>query len=200
VERGGVPVGEQDLAHDLLDLLVADPPVLPRRAAGQHQPAQGVGAVVLHQLERVEHVAQVLAHLAAVLVQEQPEAQHRLVGRPVEHHRPDGHQRVEPAAGLVDRLADELRRVGRLDAGVRVADLRERHRARVVPDVDHLGHPPALGAALLARHDDVVDERPVRVERGQVLPGARAEVGQALHDQPVAGSAVQRQTGSGVPQ
>ena len=75
-----------------------------------------------------------------------PRQTHVLVRRLVEDQRADGHQRVEPAAGLVDRLADELRRVGLLEhlvgaLGVRVAPLRERHRPGVVPRVDHLGHP-----------------------------------------------------------
>ena len=45
-------------------------------------------------------------------------------------------QRVEPAARLVDRLGDEVGREARLELGavlVRVAPLRERHRARVEP-------------------------------------------------------------------
>ena len=62
----------------------------------------------VHQLERVEDVAQVFAHLAAVGIQDVPEAQHVAITRLVEHERPDRHQRVEPAAGLVDRLADEV--------------------------------------------------------------------------------------------
>ena len=73
-----------------------------------------------------------------------------LVGALVEHQRADRHQRVEPAAGLVDRLADVLRGIGLVELllgalDVRVAPLRERHRAGVEPRVDDLGH-PSVGA------------------------------------------------------
>ena len=56
--------------------------------------------------------------------------------------------------------------------------LRERHRARVVPDVDHLGYPLRQGLALRAVERDPVHERPVRVESGQVPPGQLGQFGQ----------------------
>ena len=145
-ERGGVPVGEQDLADDLLERGAPDPPGRPRRAGAGHEPAQRVGAVLVHERDRLQHVAEVLAHLAAVLGEDVAEADHVLVRGPAEDQRADRHQRVEPAAGLVDRLADVLRRVGLLEdllVPVRRAPLGERHRARVVPGVDHVGHPAA---------------------------------------------------------
>src|SRR5664280_388609 len=114
-ERRGVPVGQQDLAHDFLERVVANPPGAPWRAGAEHQPAQRVRAVPLEQCERVQHVAQVLAHLAAVGVEDVAQAEHRLVRRAVEDQRADRHQGVEPAAGLVDGLADVLGRVGALE-------------------------------------------------------------------------------------
>ena len=145
LEGDRVPVGQQDLADGLLDGVVPDPPRGPRRSAGSHEPADGVGSVLVHQRDRLEDVAEVLGHLAAVLGQDVAQAEHVLVRRLVEDQRPDGHQRVEPAAGLVDRLADEVGRVGLLEhrrgaLDVRVAPLRERHRPGVEPRVDHLGH------------------------------------------------------------
>ena len=88
-----------------------------------------------------------LAHPAAVLGEDQAEAQHVLVRRAVEDQRADRHQRVEPAARLVESLADELRRVGGLERlgtarQVRVSPLRERHRPGVVPGIDDVGLPP----------------------------------------------------------
>ena len=83
--------------------------------------------------------------------------------------------------------------------GVRVAPLGERHRAAVVPAVDDLGHARGGRAALRAGQRDVVDERPVRVQRGEVLAGQRAELGQRP-DAPSGAPSAQRQIGSGVPQ
>ena len=78
----------------------------------------------------------------------------------------DRQQRVEPAAGLVQRLADEVGREALLEVlevMVRRAELGERHRARVKPDVDHLGHAVHLAAAVVAGEHDVVDERAVGI-------------------------------------
>ncbi len=122
-----------------------------------------------------------LGHLAAVLGQDVAQADDVLVRRLVEHQGADGHQRVEPAAGLVDRLGDELRRVPALEqllVLVRVAPLRERHRARVVPGVDDLGHAGGRrpAAVLGAGEGDLVDERAVRVQPGLVGAGQLGEL------------------------
>ena len=103
----------------------------------------------------------------------------------VEHHGVDRHQRVEPATGLVDALADEVGREGLLEplrgpGCVREPPLRKGHRARVEPGVDHLGH-PAIGAVLAVEPEGhVVDEGPVRIQLGQVAPGQRGQLGQRL--------------------
>ena len=98
---------------------------------------------------RHDDVAERLRHLLALGIGDVPEAEHGAVRRAVEQQRRDGDQGVEPAARLVDRLADVVGRERRAEALLvlerRVA-LGERHRARVEPDVDHLGH-----AAHLAR-------------------------------------------------
>ena len=49
-----------------------------------------------------------LAHLAAVLVLHMAQHQAVFEGRAVEHQRGDGQQGVEPAAGLVDGLGNEI--------------------------------------------------------------------------------------------
>ncbi len=144
--------------------------------AGRHEPAHRVRAVLVHQRDRLEDVAQVLGHLAAVLGEDVAQADHVLVRGLVEDQRADRHQRVEPAAGLVDGLGDELRRVTALEqllVLVRVAPLRERHRARVVPGVDDLRHARGRGAAAVLRagEGDLVDVRAVRVQAR--LVGAR---------------------------
>ncbi len=138
--------------------------------------------MLVHERDRLEDVAQVLGHLAAVLGEDVAQADHVLVGRLVEDEGADRHQRVEPAARLVDGLRDELRRVALLEdllVLVRVAPLRERHRARVVPGVDDLRHADRFeGAALRgAGEGDVVDVRAVRVQVRVVLAGQLAQLG-----------------------
>src|SRR5438270_10187604 len=120
-----------------------------------------------------------LAHLAALLVEDVAETEHGFVRRPVEHQRADRHQRVEPSARLVDRLTDELRGITALEllsVAMWRSPLREGHRARVVPAVDDLRHPRRGLAALLTEEADLVDERPVRVEVGQVTTGVRRQL------------------------
>ena len=136
-----------------------------------------------------------LAHLAAVLGQDVAQAQHVLVGGLVEDQGADGHQGVEPAAGLVDGLADEVGRVGALEGldgpfGVRVPPLGEGHRAGVEPGIDHLGH-PAEGALNPGQGEgDVVDVGAVRVERELVLTGHVGQLGQGSDADQVAGVGV----------
>ncbi len=136
-----------------------------------------------------------LGHLLAVLGQDVPQAEHVLVRGLVEHGGADRHQRVEPTPGLVGRLADEVGRVRLLERllralHVRVAPLRERHRAGVVPGVDHLGD-ATVGPLLTGPGEgDVVDERAVRVQVGQVTAGQLAELGARPDAHPLAGDVV----------
>ncbi len=174
LERDRVPVGEQHLAGDLGDRRVPDPARRPRRSARGHEPAHGVRTLVVHERDRLEDVAEMLAHLAAVLGEDVAEAEDVLVRALVECQRRHGHQRVEPATRLVDRLADEVGGEGLLELlrralRVRVAPLRERHRARVEPGVDDLRDAGRRLATGRAGERHVVHVRAVRVERVQVL-------------------------------
>ncbi len=169
---------------------MAHPAGRPGRAAGRHEPAHRVGAVLVHQRDRLQDVAQVLGHLAAVLGEDVAEADHVLVGRLVEDQGANRHQRVEPAAGLVDGLGDELRRVPALEqllVLVRVAPLRERHRTRVVPGVDDLRHAHRFeGAALVgAGEGHGVDERAVRVQGRLVGAGQLGQLRAGADDREV---------------
>ncbi len=202
LERDRVPVGQERLADDIGDGRMSDTSGLPGGSTGQHEPAKSVGTVLIHERDRGEDVAEVLAHLAAVLVEDVAEADDVAVRGLAEDERVDSHERVEPAAGLVDRLADE---VGRELLGegalvpVRVAEGGEGHRARVVPAVDDLGHAPGLQAALGARNGDVVDVRAVGVGLGDIEPSELAELGQRAHGRVVAiGASPDRQGGSPV--
>ena len=122
---------------------------------------------------RVDHVAARLRHLQAVLVDDVREAHDVAVRRAVEHERVHREQRVEPAARLVDRLADEVggearverRRRSRTGSGTaRSASTRSRTTRRA----------PARCAYAVprsharARDRDVVDVRAVQVHAGEV--------------------------------
>ena len=165
-ERVGVPQGEQEATAGLVNHVEAEAERIPRALRGEQIPAEGVGAGVVEHRPGLHHVALALAHLLALAIEDEPQAHHVAVGRLVEQQRALGQQRVEPAAGLVERLAHE---VGGEPAGQPVLALegvvvlRERHGARVEPHVGHLGH-AVRGAAALAADGHLVHERPVRVE------------------------------------
>jgi len=64
----------------VISVIVACRPVAtPRRAAGGHEPPHRVGAMLVHERDRLEDVAEVLAHLAPVLGEDVAEAEHVLV-------------------------------------------------------------------------------------------------------------------------
>ena len=146
-ERVDVPQGEQELSHRLFEDGVAESPRRPGGAARQEHPAERVRSVTLHHGHRIHDVAERLRHLPALFVDDEPETHDRAVRGRIEVQDPLRHQRVEPAPGLVDRFGDEVRgepSFERLLAPAQlrvVAPLRERHRAGVVPGVDHLGDP-----------------------------------------------------------
>ena len=178
-ERVGVPEGEEELADRLAHRLDREPVPRPGLLRGQVVPAEGVGAVGGDHVPGLDDVAAALRHLLALGVEDQPEADAVAIAGGVEEQRRLGQQRVEPAAGLVDRLADEVGREALLELLLvleRVVELRERHRAAVVPGVDHRIDPAHLAAALLAGEDDVVDVGAVEVV-GDVAAGALAELG-----------------------
>ena len=173
-ERVDVPEGQQELANDLVEGLERHPTIRPRRPVREEEPAERVGAVTIEDLERVDAVAERLRHLPAVGVEDKSETHDVAVRRSVEVQDPFGHQRVEPAPRLVDRLGDE---VGgevpfeRFDAapelGV-IPPLRERHRPRVVPRVDDLGDTLRGLAALGAVERHLVDAGLVWIQVAQV--------------------------------
>ncbi len=166
-EGVGVPERQQELAHRLADRLdreaVAGPGLLGRQVV----PAEGVGAVGGDHVPGVDDVAAALRHLLALGVEDQAEADAVAEARLAEQQRRLGQQRVEPAAGLVLGLADVVGReaLGKLLLVLeRVVELRERHRAAVVPGVDHRLDPAHLAAAALAGKGDLVDVGAVQVE------------------------------------
>ncbi len=106
VEAERVPQLQHELAHRLADRVDREQVAVPRLLGGQVVPAERVGAVALDDVPGHDDVAERLGHLAPLLVGDVAEAEHGPVRRAVEQQRRDGDQRVEPAARLVDRLAD----------------------------------------------------------------------------------------------
>ena len=150
-ERVGVPEGQQELAHRFADRVDREAVARPGLLRGQVVPAEGVGAVGGDHVPGLDHVALALRHLLALGVEDQAEADAVAVAGGVEEQGRLGEQRVEPAAGLVDRLADEVGREALLEQLLvleRVVELGEGHRAAVVPGVDHRLDPAHLAAAL----------------------------------------------------
>ena len=81
--------------------------------------------------------------------------------------RGHGQKAVEPAARLVDGLADEVGREALCELLLvleRVVPLAERHGPGVEPGVDDLGGASHVFAALRAAQHDVVDVRPVQFQ------------------------------------
>ena len=106
VEAVRVPELEQELAQRLADGLDAEQVAVPRQLVRQEVPAERVRAVAVDHVPRHDDVAERLRHLLALGVGDVAEAEDGPVRALVEQQRGDRDQAVEPAAGLVDRLAD----------------------------------------------------------------------------------------------
>ena len=147
-----------------------------RGARRQQVPAHRISTVLADRGPRIDDVAQALAHLDPILVEDQAVDDASLVDRSLRkvrirqrlHKGPDGVQRVEPAACLVEAFGDEIR--GELSLCLRApgterpVPLRVGHRARVEPTVEH-----TLGAthgvtALSTRPVRLIDRRLVEVK------------------------------------
>jgi hypothetical protein len=126
--------------------------------------------VALDHVPGLDHVAPALRHLLALRIEDQAEADAVAVARGVEEQHRLGEQGVEPAPGLVDRLADEVGGEAlpeELLVLERVMELGEGHRPGVEPRIDHGRDPahPALAALGLAGEGDLVDVGAVQVLR-----------------------------------
>ena len=162
-----VPECAHEFALAFLDGIVVEAVRQPRCAVLVEIPADGVSAVLLQRLHRIDGIALRLRHLAAFLVLDMAEDDDIAVRCLVEEQRRDGDQRVEPAARLVDGLRDEVCREALLEDVLvveRIVPLCERHGARVEPAVDDFLDAVHLLAALRALDRDLVDVRAVQLD------------------------------------
>ena len=96
------------------DRVDPDGPVATERHVAHQVEAQRVGAVLVDHLERVEHVAERLAHLAAVGAEQEAVDEHVIRDGEVGRHQ---HRRPEDRVELEDVLADQVVRGGPEAAG-----------------------------------------------------------------------------------
>ena len=145
-KRVRVVPGQERPAHHVADSRVGEPLLLRAYEAGVDQvQAQCIGAVVFHQLVRWRVVAQALGHLLAVFGKHHAVDDDIAERRLLEQRRREHHQRVEPAAGLVEAFGDVLRREAGLEQVAvleRIVQLRIGHRARFEPAVQDFLDPP----------------------------------------------------------
>ena len=190
MEAVDVPELAQEQPHGLSHRIDREAVAVPGLLGGEEVPAKRVGAEAVDHLPGNDDVAERLRHLAALAVDEQPEADDVSVRGAVVEQRRDRDQRVEPAARLIKRLADE---VGRERARVELLVLKrsvvlgKRHRARVKPDVDHLADTAHLAAAL-AGERQLVDVGAVGVADG--LSGSPFELREGADADAMLGIAV----------
>ena len=114
-----------------------DPVVLGEIDRQRPQP-QDVRAIILHQVDGADRVAQGLGHFHALGVHREAVGQHRIVRRPPARPAAFEQRRLEPAAMLVAALDIDVRRPALV--GPMPALQREHMRAATVePDVEDVG-------------------------------------------------------------
>ena len=152
-ERVGVPEGTEDLSLRFRDGAAGEAVRQPGRGVRVEVPADGVGTVGVQRFHRVDGIALGLGHLLAVFVLDVAEDDDVLVWRLVEDEGADREKGVEPAAGLVDGLGNEVCRELGLEEFLvleGIVVLGEGHGAGVEPAVDDFGDTLHLAAAVRA--------------------------------------------------
>ena len=107
-------------------------------------------------------------HFLALFVEDQVVDQYVLIRRAALDDRGNCHQRIEPASGLVDPLADEVRREELIEVlGVfkRIMPLCERHGAGVKPTVHDLRNSVHRLAAFRTGQGHIIHVRSVQFNR-----------------------------------
>ena len=177
-ERIRVPHGQHDLAGHLVDAAIRNAGIATTNDVRVHEvPAQRVGALLVEDLGGLGVVAELLRQLLAIFGEKDAVTDHVLERRLVEQRASKNVQRVEPAAGLVDVLDDEIGRVVLFKPLLVlewIVHLGEWHRAALEPAVEHLGHAAhhrLAGRVVGVRANQLVDVGTMQVGR------ADAEVG-----------------------
>ena len=141
-ERVGVLQGGHELALAFVDGLVAEAAGQPGSAGRVEIPADRVRALLIQHRPRIDHVAQMLGHLAALRVLHVTHHDAVFKGRAVEQQGGNGFQRVEPAPGLVDGFGNEVGREALFEDILvfeGIVPLGEGHGSGIVPAVDDVG-------------------------------------------------------------
>ena len=138
-EAGGVPQLGDEVAV-ALDAGRAELDVAALGDRGQQRHAQGIGAIVVDDLQGVDHVALGLGHLGAALVAHQAVdvdvLERHLAGEvQAQHHHPGDPEEDDVEAGDQDRGRVEARQLG---GPLGPAQGRERPQARGEPGVEHV--------------------------------------------------------------
>ena len=140
-ERVDVPEGQREVADHLADQLDGEAALVAGRRSGIEIPAERVSAVDLDDIPGVDDVAEALGHFLAVAIEDEAQADDVLIGDRVHEERADGMQGVEPAAGLIDRLADVVGGELRLELFLvleGIVPLGVGHGTGVKPDIDQI--------------------------------------------------------------
>ena len=176
-EGVGVPPRDEEVLEDLLHAVLGEAEVLGADdGRGDHVEAERVGAVFLEHLDGVGVVLEALRHLLAVLGEDEAVDDDVAVRRLAEEAGAEHHERVEPAARLVEALGDEVGGVEAAGRGVSLAHvvlLGVGHGAGLEPAVEDFGG--AVVGVAVAADDHLVDE--VLVEVRDLLAGEGLELG-----------------------
>ena len=181
------PHGQHDLAHRVTDALGRDDEIAAAQDRRAHQePAHRVGTILVEHAVDVGVIAQVLAHLLAVVTEHNAVTDHVLERRLVEQRGRHDVQQVEPATGLANVFDDEVGREVLLEILLvleRVMVLGERHRTGLEPAVQHVGdavHRRLAGRVVGVRTRQLVDIRAVHVDVALVVTRVVTEIGLEL--------------------
>ena len=187
-ERERVPDRQDHAAHGLLHGGLGEFQVFRAdHLRTQQDQTERVGAVGVHDLHRVGVVAETFRHLLAVLGQHHAVHHHMHRRRLVEERAGEDRECVEPAAGLILPLGDELGREAAVEVFLvleGIVFLSVRHGAALEPAVEHLRH------AFERRARSGLDGHAVHemlVDVGDFLPGQLLEFGHGAHADRLAG-------------
>ena len=194
-EGEGVVPGQQGAARHVADGAVGEALFLAaHQARADEVQAQRIGAVGLHQFVRRRVVAQALGHFLAVFGEHHAVDDHVAESRLAEQGARQRHQRVEPAARLIEALGDVFGGKAGLEGGAvleRIVQLRVGHGAGLEPAVQHFLDAPVDAGLAVHRERQRIDVFAVQVvdaragQRFEFVPGTEAAdiAGLVVHPQ-----------------